>query len=326
MTCLRGNTFLLLLLREGKSELYDHPEFGESKDGITRPNMLADLIRFTDPAYEPKNIKSLGVYFSQYLSGDKPDSTTYFPFKTSRYMDGLNVRLQSERGSVLRQMDEFCRKYLLMDKMSNKALVASLIDAVIGDSSFNGSIDTGYKTVEKKELDSETQFILQPFLVSIWNNILMNHPDASEGKQTYNDWTDNKGFNSPSDVVTGIGRKRIPKLSVNTELPEIEDDVNDEFTASSDSDAAPLNGDDAKDNNIDNKTTDALDKNSDEGCGYEETKENNDTDNPDDDIEDNMDEDSDDTIKSQTLINNGKIVNQHAKKIYNIEHIDTFYG
>ena len=36
--------------------------------------------------------------------------------------------------------------------------------------------------------------------------------------------------------------------------------------------------------------------------------------------------DTKDAIKSQTLVNDGKIVNQHAKNIYNIKHIDTFYG
>ena len=323
MTCLRGNTFLLLLLREGKSELYDHPEFGESKDGITRPNMLADLIRLTNPGYEPKNMKSLGVYFSQYLSGDKPNSTTYFPFNKPAYRDGLNDRLQSKRGSVLRQMDAFCRKYLTMSNMSNKALVASLIDAVMEDQSFEGTIDTGYKTVERVDLGSETDFILQPFLVSIWNDILMNHPDAAEGTQTYNDWTNNKGFNAPTDVVTELGRKRIPKISVSTELPEIEDDADDDSEVSSVSDAAPFSGDNADDGHIDDEASNASDDDSDETFDHNENKGASD---PDDDIEDNIENDFEDTIKSQTLINKGKIVNQHAKTIYNIGHIDTFNG
>ena len=316
MVRLRGNTFLLLLLREGKPTLYDHPEFGEGKDGITRPNLFADLIRFTDPEYMPKKMDSLGVYFSQYLSGDRPNSPSYFPFNKPAYRDGLNIRLQSKRGSVLRQMDTFCRKYLTMNEISNKALVSSLVDAMINDESFAGSIDTGYKIVEKADLGSETQFILQPFLVSVWNNILMNHPDTSEGTQTFKDWTNNKGFNTPTDVVTDIGRKRMAKISVSTMLPECEDeiDADEEYSEPdippSDDDAEGCVDDVVENGSYENQDTEF----------YSEDGEY--TDEPDDETYD----DAEDTIKNQTLVNNGKIVNQHAKKIYNIEHIDTFYG
>ena len=318
MVRLRGNTFLLLLLREGKPALYDHPEFGEGKDGITRPNMLADLIRFTDPGYMPRKMDSLGVYFSQYLSGDKPNSPSYFPFNKPAYRDGLNIRLQSKRGSVLRQMDTFCKKYLTMNEISNKALVSSLVDAIISDESFKGSIDTGYKTVEKADLGSETQFILQPFLVSVWNNILMNHPDTSEGTQTFKDWTNNKGFNAPTDVVTDIGRKRMAKISVSTRLPECEDEIDADDDASPEPDMkysgsdpeSPINDDSTNDQHKKADTEFSFE----EGEDAEEAK-----------TADEFDG-TEDTIKSQTLVNNGKIVNQHAKKIYNIEHIDTFYG
>ena len=49
MNRLRGNTFLLLLLRAGCQVLLNPQEYGESKGGVTKPNMLADLIPVTNP-------------------------------------------------------------------------------------------------------------------------------------------------------------------------------------------------------------------------------------------------------------------------------------
>ena len=318
MDRLRGNTFLLLLLRAGKPELYDRPEFGDSNDGITRPNMLADLIRFTKPDYAPKSDKSLGVYFSKYLSGEKPESATYFPFSTPAFRNGLNLRLQSERKKVLDEMDAFCRKYLSIDKISSSALVAALVDAIIGDDTIEGSFDTGHKTVVKSDLDGETDFILQVFLLSVWNNILKDHPDASEGKATYKKWTQNNGFNTPQDVKTDIGSDRMAKISVSTILPEVD---------------APADNDIVNDFATDK--TDAQNMQETEGtCSGNSDNSSADTGSEDDqDVE--MDEEPEDPMDGtsadgetvhNTIINKGKIVHQNAQKIYNIDHIDTFYG
>ena len=56
---LRGNTFIALLLRAGVQELSEKPEWGENNNGITRPNMFADLLRMTQPEYNPPKINSI---------------------------------------------------------------------------------------------------------------------------------------------------------------------------------------------------------------------------------------------------------------------------
>ena len=112
MTSLRGNTFLLLLLRAAKPELYEHPNYGENRNGLTRPDMLADLIRFAKLDYEPKLFKTLGEYFSKYLSGEKPFSQGYFPFNDTLFKQGLDNRLsQSYFEAVMFQSSFlFCLK------------------------------------------------------------------------------------------------------------------------------------------------------------------------------------------------------------------------
>lgn len=220
MIRLRGNIFLLLLLRAGCAELSSHPEYGESNNGITRPNMLADLIRFTDPDYDPPKLKTLGEYFSKYLNGTKPTSPQYFPFSGAKYRNGLSMRLEDDYPAVLKEMDRFCHKYLSMTDTDNKLLVGGLVDAIIADDSIEGIFDTGYEKVDKRGLEGKDKFMLQPFLICIWNNILLNHPDASEGKNTYAAWTQAAGYNSPQDITSDIGAERARRITVETSLPD----------------------------------------------------------------------------------------------------------
>ena len=258
MIRLRGNIFLLLLLRAGCAELSSHPEYGESNNGITRPNMLADLIRFTDPDYNPPKLKTLGEYFSKYLDGTMPTSPKYYPFNSAKYRNGLSMRLEGDYPAVLTEMDRFCHKYLAMTKTDNKLLVGGLVDAIIADDSIEGIFDTGYEKVDKKELDGKDKFMLQPFLICVWNNILLNHPDASEGKDTYTAWTQAAGYNSPQDITSSIGTERARKITVETRLPdnltvEMNTDTNSTDCDTSD-ESSPDNADetDMGDNTDDN--------------------------------------------------------------------------
>jgi len=218
MIHLRGNTFLLLLLRAGSQILLNPQEYGESKNGITRPNMLADLIRMANPAYNPAKIETLATYFSKYLSGDPPRSPSYLPFNDPAYRYGLQSRLGC--ASTIQKMDAFCRTYLSEDNFTLRLLVAGLVDAVLADDSFDGEFMTGMKTVKKEQLGREKQFLLQPFLLSVWSIILSDHPDTKEGKNTYLEWTTDAGYNSPREISTQIGAERAKKIAVSTELPE----------------------------------------------------------------------------------------------------------
>lgn len=277
---LRGNTFITLLLRAGVQELSEKPEWGENNNGITRPNLFADLLRMTQKDYNPPKMKSLSSYFSQYLKGDLPFSPMYFAFDTPAFKHGLSVRIHDEYPAVLAEMDDFCQKYLHPSSFDQKLLIGGLVDAILGDDTFDGDFDIGGKQVSKTELDSQGSFILQPFLVSVWNNILQNHPDASEGRDTYMEWSKDAGYNKPRQIVTDIGAERAKKITVSAELPKSE-------TTEDTVDGIPANER--------NKEPDPV-----------IVEPAPDRENPTD----------------QTLYNNGRIYNQHAEKIVNIEHVD----
>lgn len=220
MERLRGNTLLLLLLRAGRTELSAAPEYGESKDGITKPNMLADLIRLTKPSYDPPKLKTLGEYFSQYLDGSRPVSPKYYPFNTPEFRYGLRDRCGTEYDGVLSDMDRFCRTYLDLNDRSLRLLVAGLVDVILKDDSISGDFDVGDRRIKKADLAKEKTFCLQPFLSSVWSNILSDHPDASEGGDTYLAWTDDAGYNTARTITTNIGLERAKKIAVSTDLPE----------------------------------------------------------------------------------------------------------
>lgn len=217
---LRGNTFIALLLRAGVQELSEKPEWGENNNGITRPNLFIDLLRMTQPEYNPPKPKSLSSYFSQYLNGTKPFSPMYYAFNTSAYQHGLSMRIQDEYPAVLAEMDRFYRKYLRTSSVDRKLLVGGLVDAILADKTFQGSFDIGGKWVSKDELKNETRFTIQPFLVSVWSSILENHPDSSEGTDTYMEWTEEVALNKPRETTTKIGTERAKKIAVDDRLPE----------------------------------------------------------------------------------------------------------
>lgn len=225
MNRLRGNTFLLLLLRAGNQLLCTSQEYGNSKDGVTRPNMLADLLRFSKPDYEPLKIKTLASYFSKYLKGIELNSS-YLPFNTASFKHGLNSRIADSYVIVLRQMDTFYHKYLDQNNYTARMLVAGIIDTILQDDSFDGDFDIGGRKVSKNELHHVETITLQPFLVSVWNNILLNHPDTSEGADTYKRWIDAVGYNSPKSITTDIGAERANRIEVITVMKQDEAEEN----------------------------------------------------------------------------------------------------
>lgn len=220
MNRLRGNTFLLLLLRAGSQTLLTPQDYGDSKNGVTKPNMLADLIKLTNPAYSPAKMDTLASYFSKYLAGNPPKSPTYLPFNNPTYQNGLNLRIQDEKEAVLHEMDLFCRKYLDLSQPSLKILVAGLVDVILEDDSFDGEFDIGEKTVNKAALNSVDSITLQNFLISVWNIILLHHPNTAEGADTYEAWTEEAGFNSPRTIVTDIGTDRSQYVEVVMDIEE----------------------------------------------------------------------------------------------------------
>lgn len=207
---LRGNTFILLLLRSHSHNLSTIEGWGKKGQGITKPNMFLELLRMIDASHSPK-MPTLSKYFSEFMSGARPNSHTAYPFLEPTFTHKFKIRMQCEYGGVLKEMDVFCHRYLDYNNDSSmKQLVAGLTIAIDEDPTIpkNTQFNTGTSTIRKKDLLKHRDFKLQPFLLSIWYYLVTEKPDASEAKQTYLDWTGEAETNSAPPITTTIGLER----------------------------------------------------------------------------------------------------------------------
>lgn len=217
---LRGNTFLVLLLRSATTKMSQKIGWGKSNDGVTRPNMFADLIHIANPHHEISDFGNFATYFSKYLNGNVP-SCKYYPFEDSQFYETFRYRMKSYHDDLVQEMDTFCRTYLSFENAASMALLVSgLILAIHNDDTIRGNtrFDTGYGKVLKSNLHNQTEFILQPFLLSVWYYIVVNKTNASEGADTYMNWTTDAGPNTARTITTKIGEKYIDRFHVTTDL------------------------------------------------------------------------------------------------------------
>lgn len=287
---LRGNTFIVLLLRASVNELSERPGWGKNNNSITRPVMFSDLIRLIKPDYKPSKQDSLSSYFSKYLQGQMPYSKTYFPFDTFEFQQGLQNRINEDYPSVLLDMNKFCDKYLQKSDLALKNLVGGLVEAILEDDSFDGYFDIGGRWVKKVELPEISEFTLQPFLVSIWNTIVSRYPDASEGAETYREWTKHESANTPDIITTHIGKETALKIRVKTDLPEL------------------------KQSNVEGKKPDFGEKKGPTDKAEPEI------------IEAEVVEGITSPFETKTVNKEGRVYHQQATTIYNIENIENFNG
>ena len=300
---LRGNVFLLFLLRCAKNELGVAPSWGSSTNGLTRPELFMCLMRTVEPTYKPVNDITLRQYLSQYLNGTRPNSPEYYPFKDPAFRYGAETRLKTDWSGALAVMDTLCRTYLKADDTyAVTLLVGGLVDLILADVTVpdHTCFHTGCREVSKTELDREKKFILQPFLLSVWGYIVLSHPDAAEGAETYLAWTEDAGGGNPRHITTLWGSERAKIISVSVTLPETRaatDTAEKEEPSQESHEAADLSPDPHEE---------ASSPDFQEEAGGEQAPQADE--NP---------------ASRQTLISNGRIYNQHAEKIINIEHVAT---
>ncbi len=287
-TRLRGNTFIVLLLRSAGNELSERQGWGIKSNGITRSALFADLLRLINPDYKPAKEKSLSSCFSKYLQGQMPYSKTYFPLDSLEFQMGLEMRIKEDYSAVLAQMDEFCKKYLSQAELTQRYLVGGIVEAILEDETFEGSFDVGERWVNKTELAEVKEFSLQPFLVSVWNTIVSNYHDVREGSETYRKWTKHEGDKTPDTITTQIGRKTAMSIKVSVVLPET--------------------------HSLEGSEPDfVIKKGPTEKTAEPEV------------IEAEVVEDAP-TLEAKTVTKKGHTYIQHAQVIYNIDNIETFNG
>ncbi|MBR0315771.1 MAG: hypothetical protein IJQ99_02800 [Synergistaceae bacterium] len=240
----RGNSFLLVLFSAVKKGFGAASEMGKSANGLTRTALFSALIKILNSHYEPKSDNDrFAPYISKYLNGDLICSRSYYPFDSEEFQEEVEKSFTSQYDAALSAMNAFCYKYLDMPSEANgnnskaiKRLVAGIIDIMLLDKTFDEEINTGYRTVKKKALDRETEFILQPFLLDVWYKILTKYSGEIDSgkinkmetkkkawKETYKELTNSDGNKRPRKLKPEIGRERADKIEVSVTLMKPQD-------------------------------------------------------------------------------------------------------
>ena len=95
------------------------------------------------------------------------------------------------------------------------------------DNSFDEDIYTGYGRVEKSVLETETKFLLQPFLLDVWYKIVTRYSGKvdvgkiDDEKQKMREWNDtylnltkDSGKNQPKTLRSEVGKTLAEKMTV----------------------------------------------------------------------------------------------------------------
>lgn len=214
---LRPNTFLTLLIRAARSEFGNSPAWGRSSNGLTRATLFTDLMHILDTSTLPPQ-DTLATYMSDFLSGKRAYSNTYYPFNQASFQAKAQMRMDEDYMGALREMDALCQKYLKVgDPLDMRLLVGGLMETIILDDSFTGAFDIGGRRIEKSDFENQDKVLLQPFLLDVWFQVATMHHNSRDAAETYKQWTD-KG--SPRQVTTRIGTEMGKKITVSTTLPE----------------------------------------------------------------------------------------------------------
>ncbi|MBQ9420065.1 MAG: hypothetical protein IJU31_06810 [Synergistaceae bacterium] len=202
MLRLRGNIFMLLLLRSARDDFGAAPSYGSHSNGLTRAALFRDLIRIAKPDYEPRKIETLSQYMSQYMDGSRPFSAAYYPFDDFVFQAEARSRFENDYINALFDMKRLCHKYLKVENdFLMRVLVGGLIEAAANDDTFEFS-------------EKGNQHNLYAFLLLIWRQIILKNFNAAEGAKTYRLWTKSAGAGRPRAIITKVGFERAKDITV----------------------------------------------------------------------------------------------------------------
>ena len=227
---LRGNTFLILLLRAAKEELSARPTWNTQASGLTRAKLFDNLIRVLVPSQKVQIINTLTKYLPAFLEGERPYSKTCYPFNDAKFITRVRNRFNSKGALAMTAMKKFCDDYLNMDSSNLEFLIGGIIGTALEDDSFNGMFFTGNKWISKASLRDELieagvlgdagnlkvkpEYNLQAFLLSVWYYILTAYNNAEDAQGAYSAWTDQSNLLT---IKTTIGDTFVDRIKINTD-------------------------------------------------------------------------------------------------------------
>ena len=283
-----GTFFVLLTEAKGKKATKRQLRTGV-KERITYKNMLEALIQMLDKSFEKP---PAGRTFEGDTSDYRSCKVSYgenLPFDDKDLIESFDERVKMDYSSVVSDMNEYIDSYLRTDKEEKMQwLLQALLTLVNDDSSITD--ETVFyldgEEISKAELLSLDHFCLSSLMLALWHYIVVNRSENELGRDTFKAWHERADVQNAKWIFNSNIGKSYPK--------QIAFDL---FFNAEETKKGPT------------ITAEPEDANYQEETNTEPTIEV-----------------GPEKTQTQILNNQGRIYNQHAEKIYNIEHIDVFKG
>ncbi|EOX2712978.1 hypothetical protein ACPE19_002757 [Enterococcus faecalis] len=256
----------------------------DKSDGLNEDDMMLSFIEnFTGESIS----KPKGTSFKKNVSDYKKcviSATTYLTFDDQTFIDSFETSVKQNKKDTLESMSAF-----ISNKISEQKLewfASAIIETICNDETID--ISERFKvsannTVSKSELLSITTVEIEPFLLDVMRYIFVNKIDNTLGKATFEEWYSQDGENRPWKFSNSELGKSLPNLEITRYNLSVEE-LNEQTA----------------------------------GIVEQEHVEESDTENE----EENKFNTEDEESMKQQVLNNPKIINQYADKIYNIEHVE----
>lgn len=256
----------------------------DKSDGLNEDDMMLSFIEnFTGESIS----KPKGTSFKKNVSDYKKcviSATTYLTFDDQTFIDSFETSVKQNKKDTLESMSAF-----ISNKISEQKLewfASAIIETICNDETID--ISERFKvsannTVSKSELLSITTVEIEPFLLDVMRYIFVNKIDNTLGKATFEEWYSQDGENRPWKFSNSELGKSLPNLEITRYNLSVEE-LNEQTA----------------------------------GIVEQEHVEESDTESEE---ENKFNTEGEESMKQQVL-NNPKIINQYADKIYNIEHVE----
>lgn len=329
-----GTLFFLLLTARNKKKTARERAVGMA-DGMADRHVMDGLVYAVTGSHNPSVDSTLKKDTSKYRECDITGSIN-IPFDDPSTADTYRNEIKDSYKDAFNRMTDFVTSYLDENKYST--LGKYLIEVIEQDSISDDEVlyyDSGHSTKTKQELRAMTHFEIQPLLIGIMRFILDNRSDNS-GKATLELWGTRNGTSERKLTKTNLGASITRRISISLAEETAEtiadetdteahiasqktshDVINEHILASgkvlADAWGKAIDGLAREISSHDPIDTES--ESSDEAANEEPY---------DDSIGEGPKHAEQDVPKKPNIqiVQNPTIYNQHAEKIYNIEHVD----
>lgn len=185
---LTGGLLFGLLLEARKTRQQARTNLQGKTDGLSDPNVMESFIFVVNGEKIDYKGDTLAKSTTQYKTC-QIDANTYLPFKDPAIISTFDSDIKKASPDLLERMTRLVKSYIHEQKY--EWLAKALIETISNDTGIpsNTEFKVAAGSVETKENLDKVDFIeIEYFLLSVLHYILMNRPENTLGRKTFETW------------------------------------------------------------------------------------------------------------------------------------------